>query len=135
MFKELSEEVALEITNLDQERKLRRTDSAQANFEHAINFIISNAWKAYKIDNYEDCFINLRSGYYSQKKSATNGDGAKLTYRQVIAAFNGLINCGLIEVTMRGGYSRERMRGKSTRYKPTNKLLKNLKEISKILND
>ena len=123
MFKELSKEVALEITNLDQERKLRRTDSAQANFEHAINFIISNAWKAYKIDNYEDCFINLRSGYYSQKKSATNGGGAKLTYRQIIAAFTGLIDHGLIKVTTRGGYSHERMRGRSTRYMPTKKLL------------
>ena len=124
MFKELSEEVALEITNLDQERKLRRTDSAQANFEHAINFIISNAWKAYKIDDYEDCFINLRSGYYSQRNSAANHGGAKLTYRQITAAFTGLIDCGLIEVTTRGGYSRDRMRGRSTRYRPTQNLLK-----------
>ena len=123
MFKKLSKEIAAEITSQEQGRKLRRTDRAQANFEHAINFMISNAWKASKNENYENCFINLRSGYYSQNKSAANRGGAKLTYRQVNAAFTGLIDCGLIEVTTRGGYSRDRMRGRSTRYKPTKKLL------------
>ena len=130
MFKKLSKEIAAEITSQEQGRKLRRTDRAQANFEHAINFMISNAWKASKNENYENCFINLRSGYYSQNRSAANQGGAKLTYRQVNAALIGLIDCGLIEVTTRGGYSRERNRGRSTRYKPTKKLLERFADDS-----
>ena len=70
--------------------------------------------------------INLRNGYYSELPRYRD---AKLTYRQVKAAFDGMIDCRFIEVTTAGYYLREAGRGGLTRFISTDKLLERFESL------
>ena len=67
--------------------------------------------------------VQLRSGYYSKK---TEGKGPRLTYRQVRAVYEGLLALSYIEEETKGGYSKERGRGQSTRFKPALSILERI---------
>tara|TARA_B100000767_G_scaffold1402_1_gene1436 strand:- start:167 stop:1366 length:1200 start_codon:yes stop_codon:yes gene_type:complete len=54
---------------------------------------------------------------------------AKLTYRQVKAAFDGMIKCRFIEVTTAGYYLREAGRGGLTKFISTDKLLERFESL------
>ena len=77
------------------------------------------------VPNHE-LMVQLRSGYYSKK---TEGKGPRLTYRQVRAVYEGLLALSYIEEERKGGYSKERGRGQSTRFSPTPKMLDKLKAL------
>ena len=70
--------------------------------------------------------INLRSGYYSELPRYQDEN---LTYRQVKAAFEGMINCRMVEVTTVGFYRREVGSGELTRFIPTDKLLEKFESL------
>ena len=102
-------------------RKNKRTEEALRNFNHAISWFVKEIDKHIrKVPNHE-LMVQLRSGYYSKK---TEEGGPRLTYRQVRAVYEGLLALSYIEEETKGGYSKERGRGQSTRVSPTPKMVK-----------
>ena len=105
-------------------RKNQRTEEALRNFNHAISWFLVEIDKYIrKVPNHE-LMVQLRSGYYSKK---TEEEGPRLTYRQVRAVYEGLLALSYIEEETKGGYSKERGRGQSTRFSPTSLMLKKTK--------
>ena len=101
-------------------RKNQRTEEALQNFNHAISWFLKEIDKHIrKVPNHE-LMVQLRSGYYSKK---TKKEGPRLTYRQVRAVYEGLLALSYIEEETKGGYSKERGRGQSTRFVPTYKFV------------
>ena len=70
--------------------------------------------------------INLRRGYYSELPRYRDEN---LTYRQVKAAFDGMIDCSMIEVTKAGVYRRDIGSGELTKFIPTDRLLEKFKSL------
>ena len=104
-------------------RKNQRTEEALRNFNHAISWFVKEIDKHIrKVPNHE-LMVQLRSGYYSKK---TEEEGPRLTYRQVRAVYEGLLTLSYIEEETKGGYSKERGRGQSTRLKPTLSMLERI---------
>ena len=104
-------------------RKNQRTEEALRNFNHAISWFVKEIDKhTRKVPNHE-LMVQLRSGYYSKK---TEENGSRLTYRQVKAVYEGLFSLSYIEEETKGGYSKERSRGHSTRFKPTSSMLESI---------
>ena len=108
-------------------RKNQRTEEALQNFNHAISwFLIEIDKHIRKVPNHE-LMVQLRSGYYSKK---IEEEGPRLTYRQVRAVYKGLLALSYIKEETKGGYSKERGRGQSTRFVPTLEILEKLKVLS-----
>ena len=80
-------------------RKRSRDPKAQLSFEHAVRAIIIDFWKARHCIPIGECLINKRSGYYSEIRRYRD---PLLTYKQTMAAFDGLPVLGQIEVTHDG---------------------------------
>lgn len=101
-------------------RKNQRTEEALKNFNHAISWFLKEIDKHIrKVPNHE-LLVELRSGYFSKK---TEQKGPRLTYRQVRAVYEGLLALSYIEEEKKGGYSKERGRGQSTRFASTPDIL------------
>ena len=125
MFEELVKEITKELITKENRQRDRR-DDAQAAFEYATRHILEGLWKNSLSYPPNENSINLRRGYYSELPRYRN---PKLTYRQVKAAFDGLIDCRFIEVTTRGFYSRERASGELTRFISTDRLLERFENL------
>ena len=108
-------------------RKNKRTEEALRNFNHTISwFLIEIDKHTRKVPNHE-LMVQLRSGYYSKKKKE---EEPRLTYRQVKAVYEGLLALSYIKEEKKGGYSKERGTGQSTRFSPTLKFLQKLKSFN-----
>ena len=122
MFEELLREIILLIEKTECKSR-KRSQAAQLNFEHAIKIILLDLWRAeYSIPRRE-CLINKRSGYYSENPRYRD---PLLTYKQTIAAFDGLEKLGFIEVTQRGHFDRATLQGGLTRFVAKDELLERL---------
>ena len=127
-LKVLSENSSLSSTSVAPRsyRKNQRTEEALGNFNHAISwFLIEIDKHIRKVPNHE-LMVQLRSGYYSKK---TEDEGPRLTYRQVRAVYEGLLALSYIEEETKGGYSKERGKGQSTRFAPTPDILNKINRI------
>ena len=122
MFNNFVQEIIKELEQSEHRQRVRRV-SAQANFEYAVEYLLRELWKDFRSIPSSKTSINLRSGFYSE--SERYGD-KRLTYTQVMAAFKGMIDCRLIEVTDIGYYDRIRMTGETTRILPTYQLIDKL---------
>ena len=100
MFDEFVKEITSEL-EAKESKKRARSDDAQDNFEYAVRFILEGLWKKSLSFPPSESFINLRSGYYSELPRYKD---QKLTYRQVKAAFEGMIECRFIEITSKGSH-------------------------------
>jgi hypothetical protein len=80
MFEELVKEITKEL-EVQESRGRARSGDAQGSFEYAVRFILTSLWR----DS-----ISYLPRYRDNK----------LTYRQVKAAFDALINCRFIEITI-----------------------------------
>ena len=101
---------------------------AYANFLHGIEHLIIQLWKGTQIhDGYEGS-IHKRSGWYSEHPQYRDPN---LTYKQTIAAYDGLIALGLIHETQRGYFNRETLEGSITRFIATDDLLSLFSEVKK----
>ena len=107
MFDEFVKEIIGEL-EAKESKKRARSDDAQGNFEYAVRFILEGLWKKSLSFPPSESFINLRSGYYSELPRYKD---QKLTYRQVKAAFDGMIECRFIEVTSKGSHFKELLTG------------------------
>ena len=122
---DLVNRLAAEITSAEgRDRRGKTTD--QHHFLHGIQYLVIQLWKGTQIhDGYEGS-INKRSGWYSEYPQYRDPN---LTFKQTIAAYNGLIALGLIEETQRGYFNRETLEGSITRFIATDDLLSLLSEI------
>jgi hypothetical protein len=125
MFDELVKEVTKELEGKENRGRARGGDS-QARFEYAVRFILGELWRNCLSNPPSESSVNLRSGYYSELPRYRD---AKLTYRQVKAAFDGMIDCGIIEVTTKGYYLRDAGRGELTKFIPTDRLLERFEDM------
>ena len=122
---ELTEEVARRIET-SEGRKRSRTADERLRFEHAVHVLLTDLWKAVKSTPMRECSINKRSGWYSENPRYRD---ALLTYKQTIAAFDGLLRLGFIEVTREGHFDRVINQGKTTRFVARDELLERLQEL------
>ena len=119
MFSEFVKEVTKELEAKESRKRARGAD-AQISFNYAVGRILTEIWRDVLSYPPRESTINLRSGYYSELDRYRD---PQLTYRQVKAAFDTLIECRNIEVTTKGYFSRERGTGGLTRFAPTDRLL------------
>lgn len=107
-------------------RKRSRDPKAQLSFEHAVRTIIIDLWKESHCIPIRECLINKRSGYYSKPRRYRD---PLLTYKQTMAAFDGLLVLGQIEVTHEGYFDRSTLQGALTKFAANDELLERLRDI------
>ena len=127
MFEQFIKEIISDISQ-GEERQRNRRDDAQHHFEYAVRYILTDLWKASKSIPFRECSINKRAGFYSDQPERYRD--SNLTYRQVIAAFEGLLNLRLIEITREGYYDSETLTGELTRFVATDELLEKMNELT-----
>lgn len=125
MLDELIKEVSNRIERMEG-RKRSRTADEQLRFEHAVHVVLVDLWKAVKSAPIRECSINKRSGWYSENPRYRD---PLLTYKQMMAAFDGLLKLGFIEVTREGYFDRVIYQGKTTRFVAREELLERLQEL------
>ena len=125
MISELTKEVIRRIEATEGRSRSRRPDD-QLRFEHAVGIVLLDLWRVVKCTPIRECNINKRSGWYSENPRYRD---PLLTYKQMIAVFNGLHKMGFIEVTREGHFDRETFQGKVTRYVANDELLERLLEL------
>ena len=124
-FQELVHETISNIERLES-RSRSRSAKAQIGFNHAVETTLIDLWKAIQCIPTRECSINKRTGYYSKNRRYRD---PLLTYKQTIAAFDGLKILGLIEVTKDGYYDRETLQGSLTKFVARDELLQRLHGI------
>ena len=107
-------------------RSRSRTAEEQLRFEHATRVLVVDLWKAVRSTPIRESSINKRSGWYSENPRYRD---PLLTYKQMIAVFDGLIKIGFIEVTREGHFDRTIYQGKTTRFVARDELLERLQEL------
>ena len=117
--------MASEISSKENRSRKRSTD-AQRHFEYAIEIILKDLWKATAISPKNECRINKRTAYYSESPRYRDPN---LTFKQTMAAFDGLIALDMIEVTRNGFFDRETGNGGITKYRAKDKLLELLEGV------
>ena len=125
MFTELVKEVVKRIEKTEGRSRSRRVED-QLRFEHAVKTTLLDLWQSVLSMPMRECSINRRSGYYSE---LTQYRDPLLTYRQVMAVFEGMVKLGFIEVTQEGYFDRQTQQGEITRFVARDELLERLQEL------
>jgi hypothetical protein len=107
-------------------RERARSTNAQQNFEYAVTAILVDLWKASFTVPASECLINKRIGYYSENRRYKH---PLLTYKQTMAAFDGLLMLGYIEVTKEGYFDRTSLQGALTKFIARDELAEQLQNI------
>jgi hypothetical protein len=124
-FNELVDETIKRIEAIEN-RKRSRSISAKLSFSHAVYVLLLDLWKSIHSIPRRECKINKRAGYYSENPRYRD---PLLTFRQMIAAFNGLLHLDFIEVTHEGVFDRESLQGFLTTFAANNELLERLHSL------
>ena len=98
MFDEFKKEISKEL-EAKESRSRARSAAPHARFEYAVSFLLGELWRNSLSYPPRESSIHLRRGYYSELPRYRDEN---LTYRQVKAAFDGMIDCRMIEVTTAG---------------------------------
>ena len=122
MITELIAEVVKRI-EATEGRSRSRDDNAQASFEYAVALLLIDLWKSVHSIPDRECSISKRSGYYSEQPRYRN---PALTYKQTMAAYEGLLRLDFIEVTQEGYFDRLTGTGRVTRFRAKDELLEML---------
>ena len=122
MIEELISETISRIEAVE-DRSRSRSTVAKIHFDHAVRHMLVELWKSVKSLPVSEIGINKRSGYYSENERYRD---KLLTYRQVIAAYEGLLKIGFIEVTQDGFYDKDTGEGEVTRIVAHDELLERL---------
>tara|TARA_A100001035_G_scaffold55571_1_gene41026 strand:+ start:721 stop:2100 length:1380 start_codon:yes stop_codon:yes gene_type:complete len=122
---EIAKKLSERITNAETRQRSRTAEEYQR-FLYAIEYILTDIWKASYILPEAECSIHKHNNYYS---SNTRYRDPNLTYRMTMNAFDGLQLLNLIMVTKDGYYDRTKMQGGLTRYRAREELLEMLNEI------
>ena len=124
MFEEFINEIASIVQSTEQRRE--RSESDKVSFHYAIEYLLKDLWKASKCIPIRECSIHLGRDHYSKSRRYSD---SKLNYKQIKAAFDGLLNARLIEVTKKVYYDRTRMEGSLTRFLPRDELFDKLHNL------
>jgi hypothetical protein len=125
IFTELTHYLTSEISSKEN-RSRKRSAEAQHHFEYAIATILKDLWNATAISPDYECGINKRTAYYSESPRYRDPN---LTFKQTMAAFDGLIALDMIEVTRNGFFDRETGSGGITKYRAKDRLLELLEGV------
>jgi hypothetical protein len=125
IFTELTHYLTSEISSKEN-RSRKRSAEAQHHFEYAIATILKDLWNATAISPDYECGINKRTAYYSESPRYRDPN---LTFKQTMAAFDGLIALDMIEVTRNGFFDRETGNGGITKYRAKDRLLELLEGV------
>ena len=107
-------------------RARARNPKAQVNFEHAVKVLLFDLWKAEHSTPKRECSIHKRSGFYSETPRYRD---PLLTFKQTMAAFNGLQLLNYIEITKDGYFDRETFQRAVTKFIARDELRERLLEI------
>ena len=124
MFEEFINEIASIVQSTEQRRERSQTD--KASFRYAVEYLLKDLWKASKCMPIRECSIHLAQNHYSKSRRYSD---SRLNYSHIKAAFDGLLNARLIEVTETGYYDRTRMEGSLTRFLPRDELFDRLNNL------
>lgn len=122
---EIAKKLSERISNAET-RKRSRTAEENQRFLYAIEYILTDIWKASYIHPEVECSIHKHNNYYSSNPRYRDPN---LTYRMTMNAFDGLQLLNLIVVTKDGYYDRTKMQGGLTRYRAREELLEILNAI------
>ena len=122
---EIAKKLSERITNAET-RKRSRTAEEYQRFLYAIEYILTDIWKASYIHPEAECSTHKHNNYYSSNLRYRDPN---LTYKMTMAAFDGLQLLNLIVVIKDGYYDRTKMQGGLTRYRAREELLEILNEI------
>lgn len=122
MINDLVEETVKRIETTEG-RTRSRAAAQQASFEHAVRLFILDLWKSVHTIPIRECSVAKRSGHYSEHPRYRD---TLLTYKQTMAAFEGLQRLGFVEVTKVGHFDRETSTGEVTRFVARDELLERL---------
>ena len=122
---DLTQSIASKISS-QESRSRKRSADAQHNFEHAIATILKDLWKAGAISTEHECGIHKRTAYYSENPRYRDPN---LTFKQTMAAFEGMIALGMIEVTRNGFFDRDTGVGDITKYVARDRMLEMLEDV------
>ena len=111
--------IASEISSVEN-RERKRTASAQRHFEHAIECLVKDLWLGTVIHPEYEAGIHRRSNWYSETPQYRDPD---LTYKQAIAAYDGMVATDFIRVARDGFFDRDTGRSDVTKVIATDKLL------------
>ena len=98
MFEQLVKEVISDISQKE-DRLRNRRDDAQHHVEYAVRYLLTDLWKASKSIPFRESKINRNRNYYSSQPERYRD--SNLTYRQVIAAFEGLLKLRFVRHNQR----------------------------------
>ena len=118
--------IAEQITSLEGRDRKRKVQD-QFHFLHGVEHLIIQLWKGTQIHDGYEGGVNKRAGWYSEYPQYRDPN---LTYKQTIAAYDGLIALGLITETQRGYFNQETLEGSITRFTATDDLLSLFSEIT-----
>ena len=121
----LSKSIASEISSVEN-RERKRTASAQKHFEHAIECLMKDLWLGTVIHPEYEAGIHKRSNWYSE---TTQYRDSNLTYKQAIAAYDGMVATDFIRVARDGFFDRDTGRSDVTNVIATDKLLQVLEGL------
>ena len=110
--------IASEISSVEN-RERKRTASAQKHFEHAIECLVKDLWLGTVIHPEYEAGIHRRSNWYSETPQYRDAD---LTYKQAIAAYDGMVATDFIRVAKDGFFDRDTGRNDVTKVIATDKL-------------
>ena len=107
-------------------RERGRTAEAKQNLLTGVHHLVSQLWKGTQIHEGYEAGINKRSGWYSEIERYRQPG---LTYRQTIAAYDGLRQLGLISETRNGFLDRDTFEADITKFVANDELLEMLSEL------
>lgn len=125
MFTALVQETIKRIEATEGRSRSRKVQD-QVHFEHAVKLLLLDLWKSVHSIPNRECSIHKRSGHYSENPRYRD---PQLTYRQTMAAYEGLLRLGFIEVTREGYLDRETGQGELTRFVAKDELQERLAEL------
>ena len=125
-FKELCEALTERIDK-SATRERGRTAEAKQNLLTSTHYLVGQLWKGTQIHQGYEAGINKRSNWYSSSERYRQ---PRLTYRQTVAAYEGLQELNLIKETKTGFLDREAFEGSITKFVATDELLQMLSELN-----
>tara|TARA_B100000035_G_scaffold176823_1_gene150777 strand:+ start:267 stop:710 length:444 start_codon:yes stop_codon:yes gene_type:complete len=90
--------IASELSSIEN-RESKRNAEAQRNFEHAIECLLKELWLGTAIHPEYEVGIHRRSNWYSETPQYRDPN---LTYKQAIAAYDGMVAADFIRVAKDG---------------------------------
>jgi len=128
MNKQITDLIKQTVSKIQQyeTRSRARRPEAQQSFEYAVTAILIDLWKASVTVPASECLINKRNGYYSKNRRYKH---PLMRYRQTMAAFDGLLMLGYIEVTKKGYFDRTSLQGELTKFIARDELAEQLQNI------